>query len=631
MNQNNPLNPLTNQTLAHGKMCEDIGIYYNIHIQSSDSSLSNPSNPHLTPATIAFPQSSSSHSSPTLFYNQTTSSLFPSYSSKPIYSLYPLLENFLYSDITSDRPEFEKWVEWSKERGYKSSRIVDFKDGLYLISEGSGKEDGGKGEGHWDIYKLPYHHGRGGIGKPVLSDTYTSRQIHKFKMMLVCKNVSRYGYDYCGFCPRCLAYKSNNKLFAKKASEIQKLEGDIEDLKKLEKGNAYISSRKRWQGYLEDVLLKGKKAKKFRKRTKVLERWASNPKKYILHAEKRLLKLQQAAKVLEENVKLSLEPHYFISVCTPASLHVLYNVQEAWFTPNEVEAGKKSSDALKRILKGLKGKGGGFSDTLRCVFRDLVVEAVKEAVKERYPEVELSMEHQLHPCNKWDMAPDIHFLIRRTVLDKGVVRELPFDADVLRKAVEGKMKLFVKVARRIIKSWKGKCRATAFQKWKKDVREAEKTINETGILAETVDIQVREPRQLLSTHRYLRRYPMENIYSMYFKKEEGKVHVTYWDKDGENDKAEHGVLDFLWRLVGFDGRKFGVKYNGDYSSSKVMKRFEKMEAHEDACGKSITDSTDAMGQEMIDRHATIDGGLLEKIRKLLPADNSHVSNIKDVM
>lgn len=620
-----PLNPLTNQT---PDTSQDIGIYSYIHIQSSDSSLSTHSNPHFTPATIAFPQSSSSHSSSTLFYNQTTSSIYSSYSSKPIYSLYPILQTFLYSDSTSDLPEFKKWVEWSIGMGYTSSRIVDFKDGLYLISEGSGKEDGGKGEGHWDIYKLPYHHGRGGIGKPVLSDTYTSRQIHKFKMMWGCKNVSRYGYDYCGFCPRCLAYKSNKKLFAKKASEIQKLEGDIEDLKKLEEGNAYISSLNKRLDYVEEVLLKGKaKAKKFRKRIKVLKRWASNPKKYILHAEKRLLKLQQAAKVLEENVKLSLEPHYFISVCTPASLHVLYNVQEAWFTPNEVEAGKKSSDALKRILKGLKGKGGGFSDTLRCVFRDLVVEAVKE----RYPEVELSMEHQLHPCNKWDMAPDIHFLIRRTVLDKGVVRELPFDADVLRKAVEGKMKLFVKVARRIIKSWKGKCRATAFQKWKKDAREVEKTINETGILAETVDIQVREPRQLLSTHKYLRRYPMENVYSMYFKKEEGKVHVTYWDKDGKNDKAEHGVLDFLWRLVGFDGRKFGVKYNGDYSSSKVMKRFEKMEAHEDACGKSITDSTETMRQEMRARHATIDGGLLERSAKCNQRQILIVPYIKEVL
>ena len=619
------MKPITQSNIPspeHEKTGQDIDIYSYIHIQSSAPSIPTTSNPPQPIDSITVTSCPSSIPSSTPNYKQTSSSSYSS-SYRHLHSLSLPLNAFLHSDSTSKlSEELEKWKGWSIGKGYIDSRIIEIEGSLYLIaiSEGNGKEE----EGHWDIYKLPYHHGQGGLPYPVLVHTFTSRYIHIFKTMLKCKNVSRRGYDYCGFCPRCLAYKSNSKVFAKKLSEIQKLEGDIEDLKKLEKGNGLISSQQRGLAYIEKNILEGK-ATKLRKRIEQLKKWAIDPSKYRLQAELRLLKLQQNAKVLQENVKLAYEPHYFISLCTPTTLHELYNAQDAWGTQEGRKVDRRHTEGLKRILKGLGVKEGGFSDTLRCVFRKLMVEAVEDI----HEGMELTYEQQMHPCNKYDLAPDIHFLIRKTVVKDGVIEEVPFDIVRLKQAVECKMKRFVEVALMMIDHWYGGCRASAFENWEEKVLEEMKKLQVNGIPVETVDIQVREPRQLLSTHKYLRRYPTENISSLYFNKKTGVAKVWYWNKDGEKEPAEYGLLDLLWRCVGFDGRKFGVRYSGDYQSTKLKKRVDKLEEHKEVKDKSPRDSIATLKQEMRDRHATIDGGSSGKVSEILPSADLCHPNIKE--
>jgi hypothetical protein len=421
--------------------------------------------------------------------------------------------------------------------------------------------------------------------------------------MLLCRNVKRSGYYYCGCCPRCLAYKSNTKLFAKKLSEIQKLEGDIEDLKKLENGNGLISSHERLVDHLEKNFLEGK-ATKLRKRIEQLKKWAIDPSKYRLQAELRLLKLQQDKKVLQEKAKLSYEPHYFISICTPTSLHTLYEAQDAWVTQEGRKTARRHTEGLRRILKGLGVKEEGFSDTLRCVFRKLMVKAVEDMHKG----IELTYEQQMHPCNRYDLAPDLHFLIRKTVVKDGVIEEVPFDIVSLKQAVETQIKEFMDVALKMIDHWYGGCRAKAFENWENKVWEEMKKIQLNGIPVETVDIQVREPRQLLGTHKYLRRYPTENISSLYFNKKTGVAKVWCWNRDGEKEPAEYGLFDLLWRCVGFDGRKFGVRYSGDYKSTKLKKRVDKLETHGDVMKKSCRDLYERWEQEILEEDPSEDWG-----------------------
>jgi hypothetical protein len=250
----------------------------------------------------------------------------------------------------------------------------------------------------------------------------------------------------------------------------------------------------------------------------------------------------------------------------------------------------------------------------------------------------------MHPFGKYDFAPDIHFLIRNTLLEAGRIREVSFDVNVLRAEIENRMKIFMEFVLWMIMKLnksestplgdkKKRCRSKEFMDWKKAVEEAAEEIETRGISAKTVDICVRKPKELLGTHAYLRKYPTQNIKSLEFDKDKGKVDVYYWQKDWTNKgkKAEIGVIDLLWRFVGFDLRKCAVQCSGDYRSDRNMTRHEKYEVYKEAREQYDRDITEAMRQEMRDRKATTDGGVSGKVNEISPPCDSHLPNIKEFM
>jgi len=634
MNPNTPMKPINQSNIpspAHKETGQDIEFL--THVISSDSHISTPVNPHNPLATIAYSPSSTSNTSSTKNYKQDSSLPSPSSipplpditlsldnsqsSTPPPPDLTILLEYFLFSDLTTDRPDLEKW-----KNGYKDSRIITDKSSNYLIVPVRSGINGGSGireerdidceEGHWDIFKIP-DKSHGGLKELVFCRTFTSKQIDDLEKMMGCEYDPEHGKYPCQICPKCLRNKSKRRNFVNQRAEIRRQEEIISDLEKWIKDKGYISELRK-----EFVRLykSGHKhrARIWRSRIGRLEEGISNPQTNIFYAELSLEKLQQKAKILKDSAELSDEPHSFISVCTPSPLHVLYDAQDEWFDQEAPKPIEKHSPAIRGILEGLEGKEMGFRDMLRYAFRYLAVDAVKK----QFPEVELTYEQQMHPFGKYDLAPDVHFLIRNTVLEAGDIRELSFDVNTLRKDVGDNMKIFKefvlwmimrlnKADSTSVDGKKKKCRATAYVNWKMRVEKAAEEIETRGISAKTVDIRVREPNELLGTHVYLRKYPTQNIKRVEFDKDKGMVDVYYWQKDWTKDgrKAEIGVIDLAWRLVGFDLRKCGVQCSGDYRSDRNMTRKEKLEAYEDAKEQILRNRIEAMRQE-IRRQATVD-------------------------
>ena len=439
--------------------------YSNIPIISSDPSLSTPSNSHNTLDSIG-----SSHSSlPLPLFTkkskQTTS----------LPALRLTLEAFLYGDHSSSLPEFGEWVRWSRDRGYTDSRVIISNNHLHLLA--SSKEE------DLDVYELPYT--RGGVRRPILRRSFTSVQIGILNQMLQCRNVSG-GNWYCGYCPCCLRFHTDRKVFVNKGAVINRLESENVELKELiEKGEKVVNRLRRQVAGMERCGYKGL-AKVFGKRLKRLEGWVDDPEKHLRYRELEIERLQSDRKVLQEHSKLIQEPHWLISVSCPTPLHVLYDAQDAWLTGRVQESGRRSSEGLQRILEGLEGKEGGFAELMRFVFRKLVVEAVQA----QHPEIELTMEHQMHPFNKWDNSPDVHFLVCTKTLDgAGKVVDVSFDKQTIRRNLEVRMLTFAEFAVWAGKHWNDGCRATEFKAWKRKVLSAAETIRVSGIPEGSVDVR----------------------------------------------------------------------------------------------------------------------------------------------
>jgi hypothetical protein len=186
------------------------------------------------------------------------------------------------------------------------------------------------------------------------------------------------------------------------------------------------------------------------------------------------------------------------------------------------------------------------------------------------------MEQQMHPCNKFDNAPDVHFLICRLGRNQetGKLVNVEADEQTIRCELEARMRVFAEFVAWAVKRWNGGCRATEFKDWRRDVLKGVASVIKTGIAPETVDVQLRPVVELLGTHRYLRRQPMENIKSLFHHRDTGMVDVRY--RDGK--RASFSLIDLLWRFVGFDGRGLGVQYTGAYRSVRGAKRNLKIDA-----------------------------------------------------
>jgi hypothetical protein len=92
---------------------------------------------------------------------------------------------------------------------------------------------------------------------------------------------------------------------------------------------------------------------------------------------------------------------------------------------------------------------------------------------------------------------------------------------------------------------------------------------------------------------------------MSFDKRRGKVCIWYWSRKGtERKPVVVGLIDFLFRLTGFDYRRCGVLRKGDYRSTKGNNMHKKLRAYDVACGESITDTAGATGQVLQDEQVT---------------------------
>lgn len=388
--------------------------------------------------------------------------------------------------------------------------------------------------------------------------------------MLACKNVSG-GSQYCGYCPSCLRFGTDRKVFVNKNAEMRRLESEIAELKELsEKGQKVIDRTSRqiagWEkkGYMAT-------AKMLKRRLVRLESWKTDPSKHLLYREDRIRRLQASGKMLNDSSKLLQLPHWMISVSCPTPLHVIYGAQDAWLAGRVPGQGRQAQESVQRILTLLEGKDGGFTELMRRVFRSMIVEAVQS----QHPGIELTMEHQMHPVNKFDDAPDVHFLVCQKTLDKeGRVVDVAFNADSLRREVEARIRDFADFVEWAVKRWNGGCRATEFKRWRRNLRAGIKEIRANGIPSESVDVRLVPVAELLSTHCYIRRQPMENVKSLFVEYKTGVVTVHYF----RGGSAPFGIVDLLWRFVGFDGRSLGVRYGGAYRSARGLKRDRKVDA-----------------------------------------------------
>ena len=395
--------------------------------------------------------------------------------------------------------------------------------------------------------------------------------------MLGCKNITG-GIGYCGYCPACLSFHSYRNTFLNKKARIRKLESEMEELQELIKGgDGLIRGLKR-----EQVKAQGKgftgQARFFLKKISRMDGWKDKPRHHYQLREVERDRLQEiTGKVLNRNSVLIQVPHLFVSVCCPAPLHPLYEAQDGWLKGRSLAYGRRTSEELKGLLDRLDGSphlAHGFVHLMRVVFRKLVLEAVQA----QHPGIQLTMEHQLHPFNKWDSAPDFHALVctQGTEKGSGEAAKVTLDAGRICREVESRMRLLGEFVRWAIKHWNMGERSTEFRIWKMEVLKGIDVVKKSGIAPETVDIRHRSIRELLGTHCYLRRQPMENADKFFPNMTTGIVTVQYY---GEKRTAPFGIIDLLWRFGGFDGRGYGVQYTGNYRSGVDMKRVDKMDGY----------------------------------------------------
>lgn len=535
-------------TLPPQKKEDGVVISYHryVPIQSSTTPYSPPSNTDNTLDSIGYSSFSTSQPSFTKNSKQTV--------------LASTLKTFLYWDLTSSLPEFGKWVGWSSDRRYTGSRISQSDNHLHLLCSTE--------KGDLDVFELPYS--RGGFRKPILRKTFSAVQVGILQEMLACKNVSG-GLHYCGYCPSCLRFQSGRKVFVNKSAEIRRLESEIGELKELsEKGQKVISSTEKQIVKEEKRGFKGS-VRRLKRRLDRLESWKNDPSRHLLYREDRIRRLQASGKKVNDSSKLIQLPHWMLSISCPTPLHAVYSAQDAWLTGRVSGQGTRRPESVQRILTHLEGKGGGFTEIMRRVFRSLVLEAVQA----QHPGIELTMEHQMHPFNKFDDAPDVHFLVCQKTLDEeGRAVDVSFDTASLRQEVEARMRCFADFVEWAVKRWNGGCRATEFKRWRKEVLAGIKEIRAEGIPCESVAVSLVPVPELLDTHCYIRRQPMENVKNLFVDNETGRVTVRYY----RAGTADFGVVDLLWRLVGFDGRSLGVQYGGAYRSTRGLKRDRKVDA-----------------------------------------------------
>ena len=538
---------------------DDIVIsYIKYTIQSSSSPAFPSSSAYQSPDSIDLSASPPSFPLITKNNNQT----HPHPHRLPI--LKEILETFLHADY-SHLPDLKKWVDWAKTNKYLNSRVIMSNKKLHLLAL---TQTNGI-----DVYELPFS--QGGMRTPILRKSFTSTHLNLLERMLQCRNVSG-GIGYCGYCPSCLAFHTDRKVFVNKKGNIDKLEMELEELQDLiQKGDGLINK-------LQLNVIKYEKrgftvmAKHLRKKIDRLQGWIDDPQKHY-----RLKKIESDRitanrnRELNEHSKLIQKPHWFISISCPSSLHIIFDAKNDWMTGRILNHCRRASDAFRQLLLSLQSieySKHNFLSIMRTLFRKLVVEAIQA----QHPEIELTMEHQLHPFNKWDDAPDVHLLICQVAQDKKSKKyvEVSFDVQAILRELEGRMKTFAEFAVWAGKHWNNGCRSTEFKQWRKKVKQAAATVQSMGIPAKTVDIKLVPASELLGVHCYLRRQPMENVETLFLDRKTGIVNVRYYKK---KQPAQFGIIDLLWRFVGFDGRNSGVQYTGAYRSGRDLKRSEKVD------------------------------------------------------
>jgi hypothetical protein len=233
--------------------------------------------------------------------------------------------------------------------------------------------------------------------------------------------------------------------------------------------------------------------------------------------------------------------------------------------------GRRASGGLRGILDGLGVEDHGFGEIMRLLFRKMVVEAVEA----QHPRVRLTMEHQLHPVNKFDDAPDVHGLICKWGRDEdGNLVEVSFDPEGIRRQLAPRMHDFAEFVVWAIRRWNRGCRATEFMDWRRRVLDGVRVLKASGIPDDCVDVALVPVQELLNVHCYLRRQPMENVQHLVYHRESGIVDIRYWG--GRHKTFE--MTDLLWRFVGYDGRGYGVRYTGDYRSERGRRRDGKLDS-----------------------------------------------------
>jgi hypothetical protein len=131
-----------------------------------------------------------------------------------------------------------------------------------------------------------------------------------------------------------------------------------------------------------------------------------------------------------------------------------------------------------------------------------------------------------------------------------------------------------------VKRWNKGCRETDFLEWRRKALKGIGRLKAEGIGSKCVDVETVKPIGLVTTHRYIRRNPMGRVNSLHLDKETGIVSVKYWER-GEQDgwskrPGRFGIVEFMARLIGQDGRSTRIEYLGAYRSGQGRKRDQKV-------------------------------------------------------
>ena len=465
-------------------------------------------------------------------------------------------------------------MDWVNGNGYEGGRIIYSNTNPILLASSS--------SGGIDVFSIPQ--GRGGQRIPQQLLSFRHSDITHLTKILSCLNVTGVPLyddyrDFCGHCPLCQAWKTETKSYENNRGNINQYRNDLLLLNQLLKeGHSLIVKQRKAVEWLSNTS-HWKDAERERRILSKLEKWFGNEKWAKKITEMGIRRLEGLDhKELRDNSKLIQKDHWFLSISIPMLLHILFETHKGWLMDQKWDVSRRTSTTLKKVIRLLRKSNSDKSHTFDRILVELFKLLSVEVVTSLNPSIELTMEYQPHPYGAYDNSPDLHFLICTWGRDVVTGKMVPvqFDRVKLMASFTEAFNQMADFALWAAKRWNKGCREAGFRKWRTEANKGIGRLKSEGIGSKCVDLQTIKPTDLLTTHKYLRKNPTGRIQSLFLDRDKGVVTVRYFEKDGKAGRrqipARFGIVEFLGRLIGQDGRSTRIEYTGAYKSKIGTKR-----------------------------------------------------------